>query len=226
GIAQAAPVADEVEAVTRLAGKGRVETSVAASEMAFEEGAKDVVIAGYDGEVDALTGTLLASAKNAPLILTNEDKLPNVVKEELERLGAENVYILGGEKAVSADVEADLKEDYTVERVAGDDREKTAVAVAEEVDGQTDHVFLAKGYDILADALAVGPVSALKDMPVFLTNTNRTTDATLDAMKDLGVKEVTIIGGEKAVTQSVVDQLEDYKVNRIEGDDREKTALA
>lgn len=228
GIAQAAPVLTaETSAVQRLAGKGREETAVAASEMAYKDGAGNVVLVGYNGEVDALTGTLLANAKKAPLLITNQASLTETTKKEIARLKAKNVYILGGEKVVSKEVEIELKAlKYNVKRIEGADREKTAIAVAKEVGGTINHVFLAKGYDIYADALSVGPVSAIKNMPVFLTNTNSMTPATIQAMKDLGVKEVTIVGGEKTVTKKVEDQLKGIKINRISGDDREKTALA
>lgn len=228
GIAQAAPVLTaETSAVQRLAGKGREETAVAASEMAYKDGAENVVLVGYNGEVDALAGTLLANAKKAPLLITNQASLTETTKKEIARLKAKNVYILGGENVVSEEVEIELKAlKYNVKRIEGADREKTAIAVAKEVGGTINHVFLAKGYDIYADALSVGPVSAIKNMPVFLTNTNSMTPATIQAMKDLGVKEVTIVGGEKTVTKKVEDQLKGIKINRISGDDREKTALA
>src|SRR5699024_11220842 len=83
GIAQAAPVVTaESSAIQRLAGKGREETAVAASEMAYKDGAENVVLVGYNGEVDALAGTLLANAKKAPLLITNQASLTETTKKE------------------------------------------------------------------------------------------------------------------------------------------------
>lgn len=227
GIVQASPTSKDVPSIRRIAGPGRVETSVEASKIAFKNGgAKNVVLAGYSGEVDALAGTILANAKNAPLILTKPKVVSDVVKKELKRLGAKNIYILGGESVVSKAVFENLKKDYTVKRIAGSNREGTAAAVAKEVGGKTSHVFLAKGYDIIADALAAGPVSAIENMPILLTRTDRIADATLEAMKDLGVTHVTIVGGETAVSKVVENKLKKYKVDRIEGSNREKTAVA
>src|SRR5699024_11533321 len=74
GIAQAAPVVTaESSAIQRLAGKGREETAVAASEMAYKDDAENDVLEGYNGEVDALAGTLLANAKNDSLLITNQE---------------------------------------------------------------------------------------------------------------------------------------------------------
>lgn len=211
--------------ITRLAGSGRIETSIAVSKEAYK-GSDSVVLAGCNGEVDALTGTLLAADKDAPLLLTLKDSLHTELKKELERLKPKTVYILGGESVVSKAVENELGKNYSVIRVAGKSREETALAVAKEVKGQSKRIFLAKGYDVLADALAIGPISAIKDMPVLLTGTNKLSQTTIDAMKNLGVTHVTIVGGQGAVSKAVENQLKGYTVDRISGSSREKTAIA
>ena len=218
-------LASENIGVTRLAGPGRIETSIAVSEEAYT-GSDSVVLAGCNGEVDALTGTLLAADKDAPLLLTLKDSLHPELKVELDRLKTKTVYILGGESVVSKEVENELSKTYTVKRVSGKNREETALAVVKEVKGQTKRIFLAKGYDVLADALAIGPISGIKDMPVLLTGTNKLPQATINAMKELGVTHVTIVGGQGAVSKSVEDQLKGYAVDRISGSSRERTAIA
>lgn len=116
----------------------------------------------------------------------------------------------------------------TVERVSGDNRFETAYEVAKAAEGKTTHVFLALGAnEFLADALSVGPVSAIKDMPVLLTTQNYIPDATKDAMEALGVTNVTIVGGEAAISKAIKTALEkDYTVDRVEGSTREGTAEA
>lgn len=217
--------ANENIGVTRLAGTGRIETSIAVSKEAYT-GSDSVILAGCNGEVDALTGTLLAADKDAPLLLTLKDSLHPELKNEIKRLSPETIYILGGESVVSKAVETELAKTYRVKRVAGKSREETALAVVKEVKGQTKRIFLAKGYDVLADALAIGPISGIKDMPVLLTGANKLPQATIDAMKELGVTHITIVGGEGAVSKSVENQLKGYAVDRISGSNRDKTAIA
>lgn len=215
------------DVVKRLGGMDRVGTAVAASQESYKDGADTVIIAGFSGEVDALTGTLLAGAKEAPLLLTNKDTLSLETKIEIERLGAKTVYILGGTTVVSETVETELNKDYIVKRIMGENRYGTAASVAKEVKGQTSHVFLALGWEILADALAIGPVSAIKDMPVFLTKKDKIPQETVQVMKDVGVTHITIVGGISAVSAAVEAELnKNYIVNRVKGDNREKTALA
>ncbi len=224
GMTQTA-LASENIGITRLAGSGRIETSIKVSKEAYSK-SSSVVLAGCNGEVDALTGTLLAADKDAPLLLTLKDSLHPDLKTELQRLKVKTVYILGGETIVSKSVETELAKTYTVKRVSGKNREETALAVVKEVKGQTKRIFLAKGYDVLADALAIGPISGIKDMPVLLTRSDKLSKTTIDAMKRLGVTHVTIVGGEGSISKTVENQLNGYKVDRISGPNREKTALA
>lgn len=133
-------LATENPTATRLSGDTRIQTAIEVSKEVYET-SDSVVLAGYSGEVDAMTGTLLASAKNAPLLLTGKNNIPSNLKTELKRLNVKNIYILGGEAAVDKSVEEELKKDYMVKRVSGNNREETAVAVAKEVNGQTKHIF-------------------------------------------------------------------------------------
>lgn len=226
GVVNAVPLGGKVE-INRLAGKDRASTAVAASKIAYPNGADTVVLAGFKGEVDALTGTLLASDKGAPVLLTHKDKLTDVTKGEIKRLKPKTVYILGGEAVVSSTVEKELKKDYIIVRVEGKNRFETAIKIAKKVKTESNDVFLALGIENLADALAIGPVSARNNTPVLLTRTGELPKETIKAMEDLKVKNVTIIGGKAAVSDKVKASLEKkYTVKRVYGNDREDTALS
>lgn len=211
----------------RLEGPRRVETALQVSREVYpDNSAKNVVLAGYSGEADALTGTLLASAKEAPLLLVNQF---NDIKRELIRLGTENVYLLGGKSAISSAVEDELRAaNYNVVRVAGDDRFETAVAVAKASKANTDHVFLTNDgrSGSLADALAVGSVSGRDQAPILLTGKKELPKQTLVAIKEMKVKKITIVGGETVISEDIQEELEaeNIQVNRIAGETRWETA--
>ena len=221
----ASPADNQVSAF-RLAGSSRIQTSIEVCKEVYGTAGTVILTGANGGEVDALAGTLLASAKKAPILITLKDKVHPDLRRELKRLNTKNIIILGGELAVDQSVEDELGKDYFVKRIYGKNREATAAAIAKETISHSNSVFLAKGYGVLADALTIGPVSGLNKTPVLLTNGDEVSTVTLTAMKELGVTEVILLGGELAIKSSVEEQLKDYKVKRISGATREGTALA
>ena len=52
---------EEMTHLERLGGKDRYATAAIVSETAYPDGSNNVILAGHNGEVDALSGTLLAA---------------------------------------------------------------------------------------------------------------------------------------------------------------------
>ena len=108
--------------------------------VALPRGADLVIVATGENWPDALCGSSLAGAVGAPILLTPAAALPQSVKDEIDRLGAENAYILGGTGVVSSAVEAELEGmlDGFVNRLAGQTRYMTSKVVADAVIKLTD----------------------------------------------------------------------------------------
>lgn len=222
-----------VDKVVRLGGKDRINTAILTSQSAYSQ-ADNVILSGFGADVDALTGSLLAAVKDGPMLISRKNKLSPEVEKELDRLNAKKVYLLGGSNAISKNVEEEIKKlGYQVERIGGKNRYETAAKIAKSVKDQTSsHAFIVLGVmenpnDALADALAIGPVSARDKSPVFLVNTNSVPSETRQALTDLKIKSVTIIGGLSAVSPIVsIDlYLSNIQVLRVSGEDRYQTAL-
>ncbi|WLR41602.1 cell wall-binding repeat-containing protein [Bacillus carboniphilus] len=123
--------------------------------------------------------------------------------------------------AVYADEFIHLKE-----RLAGDNRFETAVDIS--MQGWpygADTVVLAKNSDF-PDALAGTPLAYNEDAPILLTEADHLPFATEKEIDRLGAYRVIILGGEKAISKSVQQKLEDkgLEVERIGGNDRYHTA--
>jgi len=89
--------------VSRLAGADRYATSVNISRSAY--GSSDYVfIATGSNFPDGLAGGPVAALLPGPLLLVTPTQLPSVVKSELQRLGPDRVFILGGSGVVSGNV--------------------------------------------------------------------------------------------------------------------------
>lgn len=222
--------ADELPKIRRLEGKNRVETSIALSREAFKDKSETAIIVGYHGEVDALTGTLLAEKKQAPILISFPKELGSSLREELKRLGSQEIFILGGPGAVDKDIESELRDlGLDVTRLEGKSREDTAIDIARQaIEGEVNEAFLSLGYREYADALAIGPVAAKKNLPLLLSQTDKISDSTLDYIDSLDIKLINIIGGENAVSSQVEEILKSrgIETRRIEGRSREETAIS
>ncbi len=222
--------------ITPVAGTTRIETAVEASKLGFSS-SEYVVVATALSFPDALGGSALAGALDAPILLTYTDVLPDAVKAEIARLGATKVIVLGGDGAVSPGVYAalDALPGVTAERIAGATRYTTAEKIAERTiaemgvafDGTA---FVATGASF-PDALGASPLAAAKGWPIYLLAPQTSThDALVAAMEADGVSRVLVLGGTGVVPASFESKLEaaftDTRVDRLAGSDRYTTALA
>lgn len=217
--------ASQGKELKRLSGQNRVHTSIEISKEAYVR-AENVILVGYRGEVDALTGSVLARAKDAPVLFVNEKYLKDV-KKRLVELKTKNVYILGGEGVFSQKLYKEFK-DYNPTRIKGNNRYHTAVEVAKAAIGETtDEVFLALGVGNYADALAVGSISAKSQKPLLLAGKGVLPRATKDALRDMKVKKVNIVGGTNAISQTIEDDLKTLNIEtaRTSGNSREETSI-
>ncbi|MEQ8155637.1 MAG: lectin like domain-containing protein, partial [Clostridiaceae bacterium] len=92
----------------RYGGIDRFETAAKVSASGWATSANVVLVNGQ-GFADALIGVPFAHLKDAPILLTNADYLPDFTNNEIARLEAKNIYILGGTGVVSAALENSLK---------------------------------------------------------------------------------------------------------------------
>lgn len=116
-----------------------------------------------------------------------------------------------------------------VYRISGKDRYETAVNVAYEgwQYSGADEILLATGTDF-PDALAAAPLGFYLDAPILLTTKNSLPNSVIQAIRELDVKKVTIIGGTGVVSQGVENYLKNtlgLTVARISGKTRYETAV-
>ena len=142
--------------VTRISGKDRIQTSVEISKSAYTT-SENVVLASGFNFADALSAGQLASALNAPLLLSSQNKLDSQTKNEIERLKAKKVYVVGGDNAISkSGVDTTLKsKNIDVTRLEGQDRYSTSQKVMEKTKEiiNPEYLLIASGKNF-PDALA------------------------------------------------------------------------
>ncbi len=219
-----------IDSVRRLAGSDRYTTATEVSKKNWVS-SNVVLVATGARFPDALSASGLAGSYDAPLLLTRPTSLPGAVRDEIIRLGASQVIIIGGTSAVSNAVKDAIDDIAGVActRIAGADRYATAALVAREIadrEGGADTVYLARGDDF-PDALACSPHSFASTVPVLLTRPGSLSDPTRAAITDLATKNVLIAGSTAAVSSGVaasVDAMPDVEVTRLGGGNRYATA--
>ncbi|MBX0357758.1 cell wall-binding repeat-containing protein [Halobacillus sp. Nhm2S1] len=217
----------------RLSGINRYETSAALSNFGWHWNNPDVAVIGRgDLPIDSLTGSVLASYYDAPLLLTQTDQLPETVNKELKRMGPSKIYLLGSEAAVSSTVETQLKNEYgdgNVVRLSGKTRFETAYEVADELSSNinVDEIFITTSDETSPDALSIASYAGQENTPILLTLPYRLEDQIVKFIEEHGVEKATIIGGTGAVHNKVEEQLKSVvsQVERVSGDDRYSTSV-
>lgn len=209
--------------VDRLSGADRYETAVDVAQLGFPQGGAPAVVLAQGNEyADALAGGPLAADRNAPLLLTHQDRLTAATAAELERVLAEDgtVYLLGGPNAVDEAVETAVEDlGFDVQRIGGANRYETALAVAEEL-GADGPIFLSTGTDF-PDALAAGAAAASNGGQVLLTS-GSTMPSAVRAEVATHDGAVYAIGGPAG---DAAAQIEGLSVTLVKGENRYDTAV-
>jgi len=210
----------------RISGANRYATAVAISKEGWNS-SDIVVLARGDNYADALAGVPLAYAYNAPILLTAPNRLNPSTREEIVRLGASKVVILGGEGAVSESVTQILRDELhaEVERISGKNRFATAAEVARrlvEISGPAEKAVLAYGLDF-PDALAAASYAAVEGYPILLVRTDVLTGHTDTVIAELGIQDFVVVGGSSVISDELMNQL--GSATRVAGSNRYATAV-
>lgn len=221
--------------LSRLRGPGRIQTAVEVSrERVADDGADAVVLARGDDYPDALAGATLARQLDAPILLTGSEELHPDAAAEIDRVGAGTAVLLGGRAALSEQVADDLDAlGLDVDRVDGANRFATAALIAERLDSGVDGAIVAEGGhpDPLRgwpDPLSAAPLAAATGQPILLTSQGDLPPETAAALDALGVDETIVVGGDAAVSDQVVAEIDDrgHAPRRVAGATRYETSRA
>jgi putative cell wall-binding protein len=185
--------------VTRLFGEDRFATAAAISGAAHSGQVAKVYIATGTDFADALAGGPFA-AGDGPILLVQSDRIPAATATELTRLKPQQIVVLGGPAAVSADLMRSLGQyaSQSVSRIHGPDRYATSVAISQTAfNPGVPTLFLATGTNF-ADALSAGAASG-GNGPVLLVRPDCVPLSVYNEIIRLNPKEIFVLGGNAAV---------------------------
>lgn len=218
---------DSNEVVKRLAGDDRYETAIKISKDNFKS-ADTVVLASGTNSADALAASSLATSKSAPILLTKRKKIEKNVFDEIKRLNANNVIVVGGKVSISEKVVSDLKDkNITVKRLAGDNRYETSYEIAKELlkSNKAKEAIIVNGFKN-ADALSVSSLATKENLPILLNDGNRLSKDIKNIVGDSNIKKMYIIGGRASLPRRIEGNIKalDVEYERLAGEDRYETS--
>lgn len=246
--------------VKRIAGDTRFDTSVEVAKKLYANanelganqvnlpendplnGKKTIILANGMDFPDALTANGLVKYYDAPILLTDGNKLAPSVEKFIEDYDVEGVIILGGTAAVNPALESALeKQGLTTTRLFGDNRYGTSAAVAQRIASLNDgklpmidveeanvdtrfQAFVASGMDF-ADALVASVPAAIYGAPILLTAPNAVPAETTKVINDYKVVSGIVVGGDAAITPATYTNLNIATKERIYGENRQLTSM-
>lgn len=219
------PVFAQQMSVERIEGLNRYETAVELSKYTYKS-SPIVIVATGENYPDALAGGTLAIQLDAPILLTQKNNVDPLLQEELKRLGTQRIYLLGGESAVSKEVENELGKIAKTIRIAGKNRYETANEIGNmRFELRKDQSILVPGDNYVfvsgtnfPDALCASPF-----VGQMMYGGNPSTYLLL-TQRDHNVSGSTVIGGPSAFSFPVSGFTSEYG-ERIYGKNRYSTAV-
>lgn len=219
----------------RLYGKNAVETAIAVSQNGWPElQEKDVTLRGNQVKgkfvimasgitfPDSLAASPLSTYLDAPILLQQRTTLSDANKEELDRLGATHVVIVGGQGAVSSRIEEQIVEGgMKTIRLSGNNRYETAVAINEAIPFTSTEAMIASGENF-PDALSIAPYAGQMNTPVLFVKKSEVPKEVTSYLSEHNIKDSYTIGGEGVITDSTVQSL-GVPNTRVSGKNRYET---
>lgn len=213
----------------RIAGSDRYLTSEKISARFYKTGIDTLYIANGNRFADGLTMGPLTFYSNGPLILTGKDSLSSTAKKEIQRLQPGRIVIIGGKNSISDNILVQAQKITQIKpiRISGKNRYETSVKIAEDISNRNNigKVFLVNGMKD-ADAISVAAIASKDGIPIITNSDDKLLPSTKEYIDKNRIKEVTIIGGNKTISDSIKKELENksIKVERIAGANRYATA--
>jgi putative cell wall-binding protein len=242
------PPASAATESNRISGADRYATAAAMAKAKFPNGVGTVVMASGASFADALAGAFFAGLDTTVcptktgILLTAPTSLPSATATALSELKVKQVVLLGGTAAISAAVESQLQGmtstaagggNLSVKRASGASRFDTMYILNTNCGpdavgsvGGKKTAFVASGANF-PDALAAAGASYGNHLPMILTASDQLSPQARQALTDLKIEQVLIMGGAGAIKPAVNSAIQAMGItiaSQFAGADRVETA--
>ena len=216
---------------TEIIGANRYDTAAKISKKGWNS-ASTVVIANGINEIEGIVANPLAAVYDAPVLLTDKNKVSSYTINELKRLKPSNIIIIGGKNSIGESAEKSIKNavsSVSIKRIDGSNIEELSVNIAKEIDSKANvsKIYVA-GENGAADALSVVSKAAEEKSPIIVTSKNSVNSSVKNWIKSNSISSAYFLGKTAVISDNVIKEIDsvvsgNVSGNRIGGSDRNQT---
>lgn len=203
----------------RIGGRDRFEVAINVANKFSDS--KSCIVLNYLAYSDSISSSEIAKG-DMPIYYTKSDYIDSNTLKDIRNKGYKNVFIIGGEKSVSKNVENELAKTSKITRVSGRNRYDVNYKT---LDKNKENLIVVSGENF-ADGLVSSALAQIKNATIAITPSNEVHERLkqyLNVNKNL--KNIYIVGGEKSISKNVENKLSKYaNVQRISGANRYETS--
>ena len=204
---------------TRIGGRDRFEVAINVANKFSDS--KSCIVLNYLAYSDSISSSEIAKG-DMPIYYTKSDSIDSNTLKDIRNKGYKNVFIIGGEKSVSKDVENELAKTSKITRVSGRNRYDVNYKT---LDKNKENLIVVSGENF-ADGLVSSALAQIKNATIAITPSNEVHERLnqyLNVNKNL--KNIYIVGGQKSISKNVEKELSKHaNVQRISGSNRYETS--
>ena len=213
-------------------GRDRAETAVQISKRGWADGSSKAILVNGEDMISGVVAGPLASAYNAPILLTFHNRVSDSTISEMKRLGAGELTIIGKNDSVKDSDINNIKKaipNIRINRITGNDAKSVSIKIAEELKKlKTSTKVYVASEDAMPDVLSIAPKAGNERNPIIISEKNSIAPEALKWIKDSGTDEIYVVGGPKTVSDSVLNSIssstgKDMSGKRIWGSNRIET---
>jgi len=225
----------QIITTNRLSGQTRFETAKVIAEHYGNGKVKNVILSTGNGFTDALSASVLAHEKEAPILLvdssvdSSKDTFDYVI-QHLDSTGT--VFIVGGCGIIGTEFETKLNDlgFKSVVRIAGMDRYGTSYKIASSLKDLTVSTVVISSGEQYPDALSISSIAANKGWPILLSPYDALPQEMKSFLLERKPSKVYITGGVVAILDNVKSEicslLPQASVERLSGQSRFDTNVS
>lgn len=222
-------VAQHIINTDRLSGHTRYETAKVISEYYASGKVQNVILSTGNEFADALSASVLAHEKEAPLLLvdatvdSSRDAFDYVL-QHLDPIGT--VYIIGGAEIIGTEFETKLNTlgFKNIVRIAGLDRYDTSYKIASSLNNETIPTVVISSGEQYPDALSISSFAARKGWPILLTPHDALPEVMKKFLLEKKPSKVYITGGTGSISDTLKSEVSalvpQANVERLAGQSR------